>query len=96
MSEANYAGHVPPRPIPQPSAEIYDQPLVDVCRADALTSQPIQTQDLMKLVLSWENSARKQFECEARSTDPTGKKIMSHGATVYFNCALAIRRLLGQ
>lgn len=52
--------------------------------------------ELMKLVLGWENSARKQFECEKRTADPIGKQAMKTGGMIYFNCALAVRRLLGQ
>jgi hypothetical protein len=52
--------------------------------------------ELMELVLRWENSARKQFECESRTADPVGKKVMAHGATVYFNCAQAIREVLNE
>lgn len=49
---------------------------------------------LMKAVLRWEMLARQQFECSDRTEDRTGKRVMDHGATVYFNCAQEIRRYL--
>jgi len=43
------------------------------------------------LAEKWENSARKQFACAIGTDDPTGKRVMEHGATVYFNCAQELR-----
>lgn len=43
------------------------------------------------LIKAWEASARRQFECAARTVDPMGKRVMEHGAFVYFNCAQALK-----
>lgn len=45
------------------------------------------------LVAQWEHRARKQFECADRTDDPMGKRVMEHGATVYFNCAQELRAI---
>lgn len=50
--------------------------------------------ELMRLVLEWERSARSQFRCAERTTDPMGKRLVEHGAACYFNCAQALRRYL--
>jgi hypothetical protein len=50
---------------------------------------------LMKLVQAWEQSARSQFQCAERTTDPMGRRLVEHGATCYFNCASALRQALG-
>ena len=49
---------------------------------------------LMRLVLEWEQSARSQFQCAERTTDPMGKRLVEHGATCYFNCAQSLRKYL--
>lgn len=46
------------------------------------------------LVKAWENSACKQYECADRTADPVGKRVMEHGATVYFNCAQALKAVI--
>jgi len=50
-----------------------------------------QRAQLMRLVLEWEQSARSQFQCGERTTDPMGKRLVEHGAVCYFNCAQALR-----
>jgi hypothetical protein len=79
MGKANYAGHVPPRAMPQPRPAGWDV-----------------HDELMKLVLQWENSARKQFECGDRTEDEMGRRLVEHGAMCYFNCAQAIRAALDE
>ncbi len=43
------------------------------------------------LIAHWEHCARKQFECAQGTDDPMGKRVMEHGATVYFNCAQELK-----
>ncbi len=43
------------------------------------------------LIVDWESRARQQFECAAHTTDPKGKRVMEHGAFVYFNCAQSLK-----
>ena len=43
------------------------------------------------LAAQWEDRARKQFECAGRTNDPMGKRVMEHGATIYFNCAQELK-----
>lgn len=49
---------------------------------------------LVKMILSWEQSARSQFQCGERTADPMGKRLVEHGAVCYFNCAQELRRFL--
>jgi hypothetical protein len=50
--------------------------------------------DLAALIADWEHCARKQVECAERTDDPMGKRLVQHGATVYSNCANALRSAL--
>lgn len=50
--------------------------------------------ELMKLVLSWEHSARQQFRCSDSTSEEIGKRVMDHGAMVYFNCSQQVRSIL--
>lgn len=50
---------------------------------------------LMRLIQSWEQSARSQFQCAQRTIDPMGKRLVEHGGMCYHNCAADLRRALG-
>jgi hypothetical protein len=67
----------------------YDLPVGDEAHV-----KEAQRADLMRLVLSWEHSARKQFECGERTEDQMGKRLVEHGAVVYCNCANDLRKYL--
>lgn len=54
-----------------------------------------QVDRIEALIAEWERAARKQFECADRTVDPTGQRVMDHGAFIYFNCAQALKEAIG-
>lgn len=50
--------------------------------------------DLKRLAETWMKRALKQFECMDRTESEMGKRVMQHGAMVYFNCATEIQELI--
>jgi hypothetical protein len=49
---------------------------------------------LLQLIESWEGRARQKFECGKRTADPMGRRLVEHGAMVYYNCAAQLRTFL--
>lgn len=67
----------------------------DMVEPGAQQDTEAQRAALMRLVLSWEQSARSQFACENRTADQMGARLVRHGGFCYYNCAAELRRVLG-
>jgi hypothetical protein len=56
----------------------------------------IKRSDFEKLLRSWEHSAKRKFWDAEKEKDPMGKRLIEHGAMVYFNCGRELSKIIGQ
>jgi len=56
----------------------------------------IKCSDLEKLLRSWEHSAKRKFWDAEKEKDTMGKRLIEHGAMVYFNCGRELSKIIGQ
>jgi len=54
----------------------------------------ISATEAQRLIRIWKQRALSQLRCEQETTDETGKRLVSHGAACYANCALELEELL--
>lgn len=56
----------------------------------------IKYSDCENLLRSWEHSAKRKFLDAEKEKDPIGKRLIEHGAMVYFNCGRELSKIIGQ
>ena len=56
----------------------------------------IKRSDIEKLLRSWEHCVKRKFWDAKKEKDPMGKRLIEHGAMVYFNCGQELSKLIGQ
>jgi hypothetical protein len=57
---------------------------------------PLKARYLQNLADTWMLRARIKFRDAKLEDDPMGQRLIRHGAICYFNCAMDIKRLLGE
>ena len=53
----------------------------------------IDTQE-QELIKKWFNIAKRKFDSADKETDIFGKRLISHGAIIHFNCARQLQELI--